>query len=423
MFCLNRMHQISHTAFYLTHDADKQWLIDEIMGGTELPFSPFLRDMKAELFSNPVLENFITEEIRHDHFEIATYNRHSLAASSTGEQRKALLNHIMAQKPELLVVDNVFESLDLESREKILSGLKGLAENTLVLQVFNRRSELLPFIECVYQVSAKGLGTALTRQRFMASFGTADLAGFAGSIPPPLTLFPNPGVPLVSMAEVSVKFGERPILDGISWQINPGEFWQLRGPNGSGKSTLLSLITGNSSKGYGQNLVLFGQKKGSGETVWDIKQKIGYFTPSMTLQFERQDSIEQMVISGFFDSVGLYLKPSDRQVQLAREWLQLIGLYEVRQQAFIHCPEAQQRMILVARAMIKHPPLLILDEPTAGLDDEMVVLFTALINKIAKETATAILYVSHRVEAGLTPTSIYELIPFDTGSAGRIMPL
>ena len=179
-----------------------------------------------------------------------------------------------------------------------------------------------------------------------------------------------------------------------------------------------SLITGNSPKGYGQDLVLFGNKKGSGESVWEIKAKIGYFTPTMTQQFERQDSIEQMIISGFFDSVGLYIYPSDRQVQLAREWLKLIGMYQDKQQPFRMFPEGKQRMILIARAMVKHPPLLILDEPTVGLDDEMAALFTALINKIAAESKTSILYVSHKQEPGLSPGKIFELIPTDNGSIG-----
>ena len=194
----------------------------------------------------------------------------------------------------------------------------------------------------------------------------------------------------------------------------------MAGPNGSGKSTLLALITGDSAKGYGQNLLLFGVRKGSGESVWEIKKKIGYFTPIMSSQFERQDSIEQMIVSGFFDSVGLYIQPSDRQIQLAREWLVVIGMTSQKNKPFRFLSVGQQRMVLVARAMVKHPPLLILDEPCAGLDDEMAAIFTTLIHTIAAETNTAILYVSHKDEAGLMPDKVFQLSPSAGGSIGSI---
>jgi molybdate transport system ATP-binding protein len=223
------------------------------------------------------------------------------------------------------------------------------------------------------------------------------------------------------MVNVSVQFDGRPILQNISWEINAGEFWQLSGPNGSGKSTLLSMIIGDSAKGYGQNLELFGKRKGSGESVWDIKKMIGYFTPKMSSQFERQDSIEQMIVSGFFDSVGLYIQPSDRQLIIAQQWLKVIGMEKNKNQPFRLLSDGKQRMVLVARAMVKHPPLLILDEPCSGLDDDMAAKFTALIAMIAAETNTAIIYVSHKEEEGLLPEKVFQLIPAFDGSTGRML--
>ena len=409
-----------HTAFYIAHDGDKDWLMKQIMEGSQLGFSLSLNDLKGEIFSNSTLLHFIDEEIRHDHFEISTANNNTLAWSSSGEQRKALLSHIIAKKPDYIIIDNVFESLDKDARQSILITLQELAAGTLFIQVFNRKNELLPFIETIYSIEGRSVIARHVPDAFREQLNLKDNDIFTGAIPPPLAGYEPQNGPLVKMNNVSVQFNGRPILQNICWEINAGEFWQLTGPNGSGKSTLLSLITGNSPKGYGQNLVLFGHRKGTGETVWEIKEKIGYFTPSMTLQFERQDSIEQMIISGFFDSVGLYIKPSDRQVQLAGEWLRLIGMHKNKNQPFRMFPAGYQRMILIARAMVKHPPLLILDEPTCGLDDEMAGLFVALINKISAETSTAILYVSHREETGLTPNKIFELSATDMGSAGQI---
>jgi molybdate transport system ATP-binding protein len=227
--------------------------------------------------------------------------------------------------------------------------------------------------------------------------------------------------PLVQFINVTVQYEGRTIVDNISWQINAGEFWHLIGPNGAGKTTMLSLITGDNPKGYGQDLILFGKRKGSGESVWSVKQKIGYFTSAMTDLFSRLSTAEEMVLSGFFDSVGLYIKPSGRQIKVADEWLALIGLLPLKKKHFYRLSPGQQRMVLIVRAMVKHPPLLILDEPTAGVDESNVAIITALINKMAAESKTAILYVSHREEEELNPTYRFLLTPGPGGSTGEVL--
>ncbi len=219
---------------------------------------------------------------------------------------------------------------------------------------------------------------------------------------------------------MNVIYGERTIIKDICWEIKAGEFWQLVGPNGSGKSTILSLISGDNPKAFLQDITLFGVKKGSGESVWDIKKKIGYFSSELMRGFMRADSIKNMILSGFYDSIGLYKFPTDRQILLAHQWLHLLGMYRIKDSSFLDLSIGHKRLVLIARAMVKHPPLLILDEPTNGLDDNDVALFSELINKIASESETAILYVSHRKEAGvLNPDFIYELLPNQTGSRGR----
>ncbi len=415
------MEKLPHTAFYITHDGDKAWLMEQVMTGNLFDFNLAFKDLRGEIFSTETLQYFIDEELRHDHFEIVAGKNNTLACSSSGEQRKALLSYIIGKKPGFIIIDNVFESLDKDTRQLILQTLKEIASSTILIQVFNRKRELLPFIQTVYSIAGCSVVEKQAAEIFLSGLKLKGSEFFTGTIPPPLTHYELESSTLVKMNNISVQFNGQPVLENICWEIKKGDFWQLAGPNGSGKSTLLALITGNSPKGYGQDLEIFGHRKGSGETVWELKEKIGYFTPSMTLHFERLDSIEQMIISGFFDSVGLYIKPSDRQVQLAREWLVLIGMNKNKNQAFRMLPDGHQRMILIARAMVKHPPLLILDEPTSGLDDEMAVLFTGLINKIAAETGTAILYVSHKEEADLFPGRVFELFPGENGSVGKII--
>ena len=191
--------------------------------------------------------------------------------------------------------------------------------------------------------------------------------------------------PLIQFNNVSVQYNEKAILKNINWEINRGDFWQLTGANGSGKTTLLTMLTGDNPKAYGQNIVLFGQKKGSGESVWEIKKKIGYVTPAMTELFNGRHSLEKMILSGLYDSIGLYKTPTIQEKIVANKWIDLIGLQSDKNTYFYQLPEEKQCLALIARAMIKHPPLLILDEPTHGLNDEMASLLITLINTIAKE--------------------------------------
>ena len=225
---------------------------------------------------------------------------------------------------------------------------------------------------------------------------------------------------LIKMNGVSVSYDERTIVDSISWTIKQGEFWQLIGPNGSGKSTLLSMITGDNPKGYGQELYLFGRKKGSGESVWEIKKQIGIFSTAMMELFQRNNSLEQMILSGFFDSIGLYTEPTTLQKQIVAQWLDVIQMSHLKNKTFNQLSIGQQRVALIVRAILKHPPLVILDEPVEGLDDENVALVIQLINILMQETKMTIIYVSHRIEPMLAPTSIFELIPTATGSIGKI---
>ena len=229
------------------------------------------------------------------------------------------------------------------------------------------------------------------------------------------------GDTLITLKNVNVSYNDRPILKNITWEIGRGEFWELSGNNGSGKTTILSMITGENPKGYGQELYLFGYKKGSGESVWDIKKNIGYFTPTMTDKFTGYHSLEHMMISGILDSVGLYVRPTEAQLRLAKEWLQLINMWHLKDTLFHDLTLGQRRLIMTTRAMIKHPLLLILDEPTVGLDDNSAKLLVSLVNKMAQESKSTIIFVSHRKESALQPQFIFRLKEGEGGSQGEVV--
>lgn len=293
--------------------------------------------------------------------------------------------------------------------------LEELSKSLGFIQLVNRSEDLLYFIERKAKITDNSfvLTPIETTKNNLKKNHTSQ-------IPKPLHSFEVKDNILIKMDGISVSYNERPIVDSIFWTIKQGEFWQLIGPNGSGKSTILSMITGENPKGYGQELYLFGKKKGSGESIWDIKKNIGIFTTSLTQLFKKNHTVEQMILSGFFDSIGLYTQPTALQSEIASQWIDVIGMSSLKNKSFQNLSLGQQRLVLIVRAVIKHPPLIILDEPLEGLDDNNATLVTNLINLLIQETNMTIIYVSHRIDPELKPIFVFELIPMKTGSIGKI---
>ena len=417
------MNRLNSLGLYLSNTSNKNLILEQIMANRFLRNVIDLSEMKGVLHSTITINRFVEEELRHDRFLVQTSANSSLGSMSSGQQKKALLMYLIAQKPEYMLLDDVYSNIDKETQQSITTTLEQLAGTTILIQIFFRRRDLLPCVGTVISIDENN--KIVSRQDAitfvsMQQKNIEDHQQFR--LPEGYDGGHTDINPLVQLNSVSVKYLEKQIVENINWTIQKGEFWQLAGPNGSGKSTLLSLITGDNPKGYGQDMILFGKKKGTGETIWDIKRQIGYFTPAMILQFTRDDTVENMIISGLMDSVGLYTKPSDMQKDIARNWIDMLGPF-YRNKSFHSLSIGQQRMVMVARAMVKHPPLLILDEPTIELDDANSRLFIDMVNAIAQDKKIAIVYVSHRDEPGLKPDKIFELVPSAKGYTGIISEL
>jgi len=410
----------NHIAIYLPANANKALVMGLICKHPLLQVYEGFNN-NAAIFSGEALDQFLNKEFLHGETGFDTGFNRPLHSLSSGEQKKALLQYLLSQNPAYFIVDEVYDHLDISTQSAVLKKFESIAQTIPIIQIFHRKKEIFPFINHYFSYHNNDLIAHVSLEQLLLSVQGQFHTPAHVALPLPLKAFEPLLNPLVALINVSVSYEGRPIVKDINWTINAGEFWQLIGPNGSGKTTLLSLITGDNPKGYGQELYLFGKKKGSGETVWDIKQKIGYFNASITQHFSRQDSIEKMIISGFNDSIGLYITPTDQQIRLAQEWLHFIQLYPQRNKAIQFLTMAQQRMVLIARAMVKHPPLLILDEPTAGLDDASAALIITMIQQIVHQSKTTILYVSHSKEEGLTPTNVFELSPSLSGTTGKIV--
>ncbi|MGW1453792.1 ATP-binding cassette domain-containing protein [Salegentibacter agarivorans] len=410
---------LNHYAIFGTNFSVKGKLIQQLLKENPPTELKELQKKKGLLFSETVLNKFIEEDYKHGNAALILNENRSLRTFSSGEKRKALLQYLLSQEPDFLVLDNPFDSLDKTSVSDLKLTLEQISETIVIIQIFNRKEDLLPFVNSILKVENEQIVEILEVSEFQGNNETNFSE--VRNIPPAPVKFQ--GVPdiLVKMKNVSVSYEGKPVLENICWEIRKGDFWQLTGPNGSGKTTLLSMIYGDNPKAYGVDLYLFGNKKGSGESVWEIKKKIGYFSPALTELFNRRNTVLEMLISGLVDSVGLYRKPGDADIRLAKEWLKILNLEDKSAKIFTELSELHKRMVLIARAMIKHPPLLILDEPTTSLDDKSALQITSLINFIAKKSNTTIVFVSHRKEKGLEPKTIYHLIPSENGSKGEIL--
>jgi molybdate transport system ATP-binding protein len=393
----------------------KSTLVENILKVTHS--LPNLKGKKGLLFSNKVLEKFIEKEARYDTKTLTVKENRSIRSFSSGEQKKALLNYLIRQKPGFLILDSPFESLDINAVSDLKESLIKLSSAIILIQIFNRKEEILPTITHVLEIKNDEIiaTTLIDKYNFRETIFV-----FKGNVPRPITFYKNIPKQLISLQNVNVDYDDNCVLSNINWTINKNEFWHLIGPNGSGKTTILSMIYGNNVKAFRQEVYLFGKKKGSGESVWEIKEKIGYFSPAILELFQRKTTVKQMVISGFFDSIGLYKTPTTLQIKLAEEWIQLLGLENQKDASFHNLTTATQRLILIARAMIKHPPLLILDEPLINLDNQDTAIIVALINKIVAESDTTVLFVSHRSVENLKPKYVYELVPTKNGSLGNV---
>jgi len=406
---------MQHWDILLSNQVNKKAFIDNILNGEAKGELAVFNNQKGILFSDIAIEKFIEKEFQYDSVEASKTSNRQLRTFSSGERKKEFLRYCIEQKPDFIIFDNPFDHLDQPSRVILADSLKDLTTEIAIIQILNRTVDVLDFVpnKALIKDNTFELHPLVKTENHFKTLNTA-------AIPKALEPHDFHESVLIKLQDVSVSYEERKIINNISWTVKQGEFWQLIGPNGSGKSTILSLITGDNPKGFGQNLFLFGRKKGTGESVWDIKKQIGIFATSMTDLFQKSHTLEQMILSGFFDQIGLYTEPTTHQKQIVTQWLEVIEMSHLRKKRFIDLSVGQQRVALIVRAVLKHPPLLILDEPVEGLDDENVDLVIQLINTIKQETNVSIIYVSHRIEKGLAPTSVFELLPSETGSIGKI---
>jgi len=340
-----------------------------------------------------------------DKFDITKLLDRAFRKLSTGESRKVMLIRALASKPELLILDEPFDGLDVNTLAMLQEHLQTLIETVPMILVLNRFDEFPEFITDIAFVDKGQLQLQVSRSdtdAFDELYKLLHLKTTDLHVPEadPETDRPalNSEEPLVHLTDLTIKYDDHKIIDKLNWTIEPGQHWQLSGPNGSGKTGLLSIINGDHPQCYVNDIFVFGFKRGSGESIWQIKQFIGYVSTALQWEYKATTGLRNVILSGFHDSIGLYSKSTDKQKTLANQWLELLGMSDRGDEIFGKLSYGDQRLLLIARAMVKHPPLLILDEPCLGLDDMNRQLVLALIEKICAASETTVLYVNHHPE-------------------------
>ena len=203
---------------------------------------------------------------------------------------------------------------------------------------------------------------------------------------------------VVRLNKVTIRYDERVILKDLDWVVKKGEKWALTGENGSGKSTLLSLVCADNPQSYACDISLFGRKRGSGESIWEIKKRIGYVSPEIHRAYLKNLPAIDIVASGLHDSVGLYVRPRPEEKSVCEEWMQTFGIAGLKDRSFLQLSSGEQRLVLLARAFVKNPDLLILDEPFHGLDDENRRLVKEVVENFSNQKDKTLIMVSHYPE-------------------------
>jgi molybdate transport system ATP-binding protein len=319
---------------------------------------------------------------------------------STGESRKLLIAQALFQGAEILILDNPFDSLDHKACENLSAALKSVWETgTTMVFLLSNRSDIPLWCGALATVQ-NGLLTCLDgnepaqREQFLGALFSPTQQPDWPEQARHLADFPHDYI--IDITSASVQYGQQVVLRDLTLQLVPLEHTLITGENGAGKSTLLGLITGDNPQSYNNDIRVLGYQRGHGESIWELKQQMGIVSSELHRFYRVRCDALTVVCSGFFDSIGVYEQVSEVQVNIAKQWLQAAGLLEHGSEPFHTMSYGEQRLVLIARALVKSPLLLVLDEPTQGLDELNRARILDLLITLENRRHTTLIFVSHR---------------------------
>ena len=322
---------------------------------------------------------------------------------SSGELRKFQLTKTLLSGPRVLIMDNPFIGLDAGTRDLLKELLKGLIDivGLQVILVLSKTDDIPDFITHIVSVEDMVCGQKMKHSEYTGTIIpshvlSAEKQNRISELPYNEKQYMAENV--VNLNKVSIRYGERTILKELNWVVKCGEKWALSGENGAGKSTLLSLVCADNPQSYACDITLFDKKRGSGESIWEIKKHIGYVSPEMHRAYLKNLPAVDIVASGLHDSIGLYKKPKEEDRNICLFWMNIFGIEKMADRSFLQLSSGEQRLVLLARAFVKDPELLILDEPLHGLDMYNRRLVKDVIETFCKRKNKTMIMVTHYKE-------------------------
>ena len=425
MLCDNLKHITFHDAYgtadgtyyyqqrWNQHDIDSYPTVGELLQQTEQIARKSLEDelalTKEEKRKVNEQREMITE-ILFNLFHIDMLIDKKIVMLSSGELRKFQLTKTLIYNPRVIILDNPFIGLDVNARKQLHELLRMLLTQTnlLLIIVLSKMDDMPDFITHVVEVKDRVVMPKCTIQQWNsknhqlpAIMLSEDKVKRIMSLPYSEDFNLKQGqsnADVISFNNVTIRYGNRTILDKLSFTVRNGEHWALSGENGSGKSTLLSIVCADNPQAYANSITLFGYKRGTGESIWDIKRFIGYISPEMHRAYIRDLPALEIVASGLRDSVGFYHKPKPEQLDICRFWMDIFGIRQHADSSFLKLSAGEQRLVLLARAFVKDPALLILDEPLHGLDLANRRLVKDIIETFCKRKNKTLIMVTHYEE-------------------------
>lgn len=367
-----------------------------------------------------------------DTFKIRYLLDRNLMQLSNGERKRLQLIGAILERPELLIMDQPFTGLDEQSRALLTQVLEQLTFQGLSFVLICAKSEIPNFVENVVLLKEGQMAYQGNPQQLETHEHQGPSINTAVEVDALLREDTERFDTIIGMKHVNVHMKANPILVDINWEVKQGECWALLGHNGAGKSTLLSMVTADNPQGYTNDLVLFDRKRGSGESIWDIKDRIGYLSPELHLYFMRGKGVlssvpgissdakpystlscTDVIISGYRDEIGTVSPVTPNQRTIAYAWLELVNLTKLADTLFLDASLGEQRVILLLRALIKAPALLILDEPCQGMDADQITYFKSLLDHICSSKHITMVYVSHHKNE--IPDSVQKVLVLENG--------
>jgi molybdate transport system ATP-binding protein len=335
---------------------------------------------------------------------------------SNGETKRLMLAAALLKSPLLILLDSPLTGLDVQTRQEFNIILEEITSSGITVIMATSPYEIPATITNVAILQNGKIVKELTKTEFKPELFLKNDADQVDNEELKKLLNTDARAAyeyIVKMNKVHIKYGDKVILDKIDWQILPGERWALLGHNGAGKSTLLSLVNGDNPQAYANNIILFDKKRGTGESIWDIKSKIGFVSPELHQYFPTDNSCLQVIESGYYDTLGLFRPSNKTKADNALSWMKALEIEKYARVLLKNIPASAQRLCLLARALIKTPDLLIFDEPCQGMDEHQQHHFKTLVDTICSLSNVALIYVTHYQHE--IPDSVTKVLKLEKG--------